>query len=127
MVPSRLRSSGKGTESKFRRENPDIIHQVALKHGQYGQYAALGLPISCKCICWIGLSGIFKLSATARYLRSRVLATTGKYANEPGAAKLFCIDFEDRDFAVDTFGVHSDNTEVIMGSGRKYGSFRAIA
>src|SRR3954463_16034426 len=108
----------------YRKENPDIVHYVALKPVLYGSIAALGLPDLKIINAFAGLGYLASSnSPKAIILRTGIWNTLRFLLNRPNAFTILQ-NFEDRDFAVDTFGLSNDNTEVIMGSGVDLDVFR---
>jgi glycosyltransferase involved in cell wall biosynthesis len=102
--------------SVYRREQPDIIHHVALKAVMYGSIAALGLKV--KIINAIAGLGFMESSRSPKavLLRSCAWNAFRFLLNRPNSVTLLQ-NFDDRDFAIKHFKVSLDNTEVIMGSG----------
>lgn len=102
--------------SIYRREQPDIVHHVALKPVLYGNIAALGLPLKIvNAFAGLGYLASSK-SPKAMILRTAIWNTMRFLLNRPKAFTILQ-NFEDRDFAVNTLGMSEENTEVIMGSG----------
>ncbi|HEY2170136.1 MAG TPA: glycosyltransferase family 4 protein [Candidatus Angelobacter sp.] len=100
----------------YRREQPDIVHHVALKPVLYGNIAALGLPLKIvNAFAGLGYLASSK-SPKAMILRTAIWNTMRYLLNRPNAFTILQ-NFEDRDFAVNTLGMSEENTEVIMGSG----------
>lgn len=100
----------------YRREQPDIVHHIALKPVLYGNIAALGLPLTIvNAFAGLGYLASSK-SPKAMVLRTVIWNTMRFLLNRPKAFTILQ-NFEDRDFAVNTLGMSEENTEVIMGSG----------
>lgn len=100
----------------YRREQPDIVHHIALKPVLYGNIAALGLPLTIvNAFAGLGYLASSK-SPKAMMLRTVIWNTMRFLLNRPKAFTILQ-NFEDRDFAVNTLGMSEENTEVIMGSG----------
>lgn len=107
----------------YRRENPDIIHHVALKPVLYGNIGALGLPLKIvNAFAGLGYLESSK-SPKAMILRTVIWNMMRFLLNRPKAFTILQ-NFEDRDFAVNTLGMSLENTEVIMGSGVDLELFR---
>jgi glycosyltransferase involved in cell wall biosynthesis len=109
--------------SIYRRENPDIVHHVALKPVLYGSIGALGLPLKIvNAFAGLGYLESSK-SPKAMILRTVIWNMMRFLLNRPKAFTILQ-NFEDRDFAVNTLGMSEENTEVIMGSGVDLELFR---
>ncbi len=107
----------------YRRENPDIVHHVALKPILYGNIAALGLPLKIvNAFAGLGYLESSK-SPKAMILRTVIWNTMRFLLNRPNSFTILQ-NFEDRDFAVNKLGLSGENTEVIMGSGVDLELFR---
>jgi glycosyltransferase involved in cell wall biosynthesis len=117
-----LRAIGE-LRSIYRRENPDIVHHVALKPVLYGSISALGLPLKIvNAFAGLGYLESSK-SPKAMVLRTIIWNMMRFLLNRPKAFTILQ-NFEDRDFAVNTLGMSEENTEVIMGSGVDLELFR---
>jgi glycosyltransferase involved in cell wall biosynthesis len=107
----------------YRRENPDIVHHVALKPILYGNIAALGLPLKIvNAFAGLGYLESSK-SPKAMILGTAIWNIMRFLLNRPNAFTILQ-NFEDRDFAVNKLGMSGENTEVIMGSGVDLELFR---
>ena len=108
----------------YRRENPDIVHHVALKPVLYGSIGALGLPLKI-VNAFAGLGYLeSSRSPKAMILRTIIWNMMRFLLNRPKAFTILQ-NFEDRDFAVNILGMSEENTEVIMGSGVDLELFRS--
>jgi glycosyltransferase involved in cell wall biosynthesis len=107
----------------YQRENPDIVHHVALKPILYGNLAALGLPLKIvNAFAGLGYLQSSK-SPKAMILGTAIWNIMRFLLNRPNAFTILQ-NFEDRDFAVNKLGMSGENTEVIMGSGVDLELFR---
>lgn len=109
----------------YQREKPDIVHVVALKPILYGNIAALGLPLKI-VNAFAGLGYLASSNSPKAWtLRTVIWKAMRFLLNRPHSFTILQ-NFEDRDFAVDTLGMTSENTEVIMGSGVDLDLFRPL-
>jgi len=107
----------------YQREKPDIVHHVALKPILYGNIAALGL--SPKIVnAFAGLGYLASSNSPKAWALRTVIWKMMRFLLNRHNSFTILQNFEDRDFAVDTLGMTSENTEVIMGSGVDLDLFR---
>jgi glycosyltransferase involved in cell wall biosynthesis len=107
----------------YQREKPDIIHHVALKPILYGNIAALGLPPKI-VNAFAGLGYLASSNSLKAWALRTVIWKMMRFLLNRQNSFTILQNFEDRNFAVDTLGMTSENTEVIMGSGVDLDLFR---
>jgi len=102
--------------SIYLKEQPDIIHHVALKAVMYGSIAALGLNV--KIVNAIAGLGFMESSQSPKAILLRFCAWNAfRFLLNRSNSVTLLQNFDDREFAIKHFKVSLVNTEVIMGSG----------
>jgi glycosyltransferase involved in cell wall biosynthesis len=107
----------------YRREQPDIIHHVALKPILYGNIAALGLPVRI-VNAFAGLGYLESSSSPKAIILRTAIWQAMRFLLPRPKAFTILQNFDDRDFVISKLGVSEENTEVIMGSGVDLDKFR---
>jgi glycosyltransferase involved in cell wall biosynthesis len=108
----------------YRREKPDIIHQVALKPILYGSIAAMGLGNVPIINAFAGLGYLVSSSSIkAKVLRSGIW-TALRFLLKRGNSFVLLQNREDQELLIREIGVPTEKTTVIRGSGVDMDQFK---
>jgi len=111
--------------SIYRREQPDIIHHIALKPILYGNIAALGLPT--KIInAFAGLGYLVSSPSFKARTLKRVLWQMFRFLLNRPNSFLLLQNREDRDLLIAEVGVRPGKSTIIRGSGVNVNEFQAV-